>query len=55
MVHAYMSLLEWLSRLLRHIGKYIHAEKNGIVEHVRDTFTPIAESGQFRPLRLGQG
>ena len=24
-------------------------------QHARDTFTPIAESGQFQPLRLGRG
>ena len=29
--------------------------KTVLFERTRDTFTPIAESGQFRPLRLGRG
>ena len=29
--------------------------KTVLFEHTRDTFTPTAESGQFRPLRLGGG
>ena len=28
--------------------------KTVLLEHTRDTFTPVAESGQFRPLRLGR-
>ena len=29
--------------------------KTVLFEHPGDTFTPIAESGQFQPLRLGRG
>ena len=28
--------------------------KTVLFEHMRDTFTPIAESGQFRPVRSGR-
>ena len=53
---ALMSLSDWLSWLLHRIGKiYPCGEKTVLFEHTRDTFTPITESGQFRPLRLGQG
>ena len=53
---AYMSLSDWLNWLLHRIGKiYPRGEKTVLFEHTRDTFTPITESGQFRPLRLGRG
>ena len=44
-----------LGWLLHRIGKYIDAEKTVLSEHKGDTFTPIAECGQFRPFRLGRG
>ena len=51
---AYMRLLDWLisSPYPENISMQ---RKTVLFEHTRDTFTPIAESGQFRPLRLGRG
>ena len=52
---AYMNLSDWLSWLLQVLGKYFHAKKTVLFDRTRDTFTPIAESGIFRPLKLGRG
>ena len=52
---AYMSLSDWFSWLLHVLGRYIHTEKTVLFEHTRNTFTPIAENGQFQPLRLDWG
>ena len=52
---AYMSLSDWLSWLLHVLGRYIHTGKTVLFEPTRDIFTPRAESGQFRPLKLGRG
>ena len=51
---AYMSLLDWLidSPYSENISM---RRKMVLFEHTRDTFTPIAESGQFRPLGSGRG
>ena len=49
MVHIWVSPIDWVDYFLV-LGKYIHAEKMVLFEHTRDTFTPIAENGQFRPL-----
>ena len=46
---AYLSLSDWWSWLLHVLRRYIHTEKTVLFEHTRDTFTPLAESGQFRP------
>ena len=52
---AYMSLSDWLSWLLHVLGRYIHTEKNGTVWAHEGYEGYLAESGQFRPLRLGRG
>ena len=51
---AYMLFSDWLSWLFHRIGDYIDAEKNSIVCAHEDTFTPIAEIGQFRLDRSGR-
>ena len=54
MVHICVSRIDWVDYFTI-LGKYIDAEKNSIIlGHTRDTFTPIAENGQFRPVGSGR-
>ena len=53
---AYTSLSDWSSWLFQLIWENIPMRRKTVLfEHTRNTFTPIAESGQFRPLGLGRG
>ena len=54
MMHIWVSRIDWVDYFTV-LGKYIHAEKNGTDWAHEGYLAPIAESGQFRPLRLGGG
>ena len=54
MVHIWVSRIGWVDYFTYWEDISIR-RKTVLSEHTRDTFTPIAESGQFRPLsRLGR-
>ena len=49
-IGAYKSLSDWLSWLLKRIGKiYPCGEKTVLFEHTRDTFTPELKVGNSDP------
>ena len=54
MVHTWVSRIDWVD-YFTYWEDIAMRRKTVLFEHTRDTYTPIAESGQFRPLRLGRG
>ena len=51
-IYASLGLIELITSPYWEI--YRCGEKTVLFEHTRDTFIPIAESGQFRPVRSGR-